>query len=327
MESPGEGEILREGFMCCKKGCKSRFCPRCCIGLGIRLRERLKVALALFTSVQMWTFTLDPLVFSSAKAAFDYVRAKRCIGELVKVLRKRGVLHSGRFFFVVEWQQNGFPHWHVLLDASFVQFELVISVWNRFRPAWAGPVSGTRPGFGSVRFTMPKFASIEHAASYVTKYLTKQPKHDYPEWVKASRDRVRRFGTSRGFWGTTAKRRSEKRKGSGQKAIDWKKHKKPCLCRDCQRKALGSTIAERISNCGHDACIFQVCEFVGASGKPERQMGYLGKAEFPYAVAAELVNFESQASGFWCTPKEAREFLPAFLRWRILGDEGPSIVR
>lgn len=191
----------RERFEAVACGCRNWFCPDCCVGKGLRLRERLVAILETFTNVMMWTFTLDPTLFSGPEQAFDYVRAKRCISNVMRRLRERGFLHSGRYFVVIEWQDNGMPHWHLLCDSSYVPFELVCSLWNRFRPSSAGPVQGERPGFGAVRFSAPTFNSKRHAANYACAYLIQHPQNGYPEWIMPRND-IHRYSTSRGFWGT-----------------------------------------------------------------------------------------------------------------------------
>src|SRR6185437_9732405 len=82
-------------------GCKSRFCPRCCVGLGLALRSRLIPVLATFTGRQMWTFTIDPKLFASPREAQKYVTSRRCISEVVRQLKRWGYLHTSRFFYVI----------------------------------------------------------------------------------------------------------------------------------------------------------------------------------------------------------------------------------
>src|SRR5688572_8184738 len=123
LESVGkhcDREESRESYELARVGCRSWFCPHCCTGKGLKLRERLIPILETFTGLMMWTFTVDPTLFASPGDAFDYVRAKRCISNVMRQLRRRGFLHSARYFVVIEWQGNGMPHWHLLADASFI---------------------------------------------------------------------------------------------------------------------------------------------------------------------------------------------------------------
>jgi len=207
LESTGkdcDGRKIRGAvnYEVCACGCRSWFCKHCCRGRGLALRGRLLPVLGTFTGLQMWTLTIDPELFSSPQAAFEYVREKRSVANLVRRLYQRGYLHSKRYFCVLEWQKNTeMIHFHVLLDASFIEFDAVCELWNRNRPPLAGPVRGVRPGFGSVRFTNQRFADHRHACNYACKYLIKFPEHGYPDWVMDFRGEIHRFYASRGFWG------------------------------------------------------------------------------------------------------------------------------
>jgi hypothetical protein len=186
-------------------GCRSWFCPHCCLPLGLALQRRLSRELRRFRGLMMLTFTVDPELFESPQAAFAYVTTKRCVAVAIQRLDRWGLLHSRDFFAVVEWQANGWPHWHVLVNASRVPFERLCEAWNRNWRSWRERVAMGRPGFGSVRFSVPRLGDAGKAASYVTAYLTKVPERGYPQWVRDGETRkVRRFSTSRGFWTETA---------------------------------------------------------------------------------------------------------------------------
>ena len=232
-------------------GCRSRFCKHCCVGLGLSLRERLLPVLETFTGLLMWTFTIDPKLFASPVEAFEYARENRCISNVMRELRRRGFLHSGRYICVVEWQMGKgeeegtlMAHYHVLADSSFIPFETVCELWNRFRPEEAGPVEGDRPGFGSVRFSAPKFKNAKHAASYACKYLIKYPEKGYPQWVIDSHD-IHRFSTSRGFWGNTA---AEPAEVSDEEESTTERPRR--------------TIGEQLAECGKKSVLVKVVECI-----------------------------------------------------------------
>ena len=157
----------------------------------------------------MWTFTIDPTLFSSAAAAYRHVQEGRCIGEWVRSMWKAGYLHSRRYFCVVEWQmgkgeQAGtlMAHYHFLLDADYIPHDDGQSRWDLFRPASAGPIEPGRPGFGWAFVSGVEFATREHAAHYACKYLLKQPEKGFPDWVLDSHGEVKRYWTSKGFYKT-----------------------------------------------------------------------------------------------------------------------------
>jgi len=194
-------DVIDESYEVRGCGCRSWFCPGCCTGRGLSVRERLIPILETFKGLLMWTFTIDPKLFTSPAEAFKYVREKRCISQTMRKLNRWGFLHTFRYFYVVEWQKESeMVHFHVLVDSSFVPFAKVCEAWNRHRPASAGPVEAERPGFGSVRFSAPAFENPRHAAHYACKYLIKFPERGFPDWVYDSDGQIHRYQASKGFW-------------------------------------------------------------------------------------------------------------------------------
>jgi len=142
-EVTGEPSFLRAVSV----GCRCRFCSRCCYPAGRKIRDRLLPIVEGFTDVYMLTLTIDPKLFPSPGEALDYLQAKRCIARLVRSLRRISAgrvtdaagrrlaeLHSDRFFCSLEFQANTSPHFHLLLDASRVDFDTLCVEWGRFRP-------------------------------------------------------------------------------------------------------------------------------------------------------------------------------------------------
>jgi hypothetical protein len=184
------------------KGCRNRYCPQCCETLGVKLRERVREKVATWKACLLVTLTIDPTLFPTPADAMERVRTRRAFSRLVRALLKSGHLKSGRYFAAIEFQKNGMPHWHLLLESDFVPIERVQELWDRNRPDTAGPVQPGRPGFGFVWMSKDKFDSTEHAAHYVTKYVLKYPKAGYPDWVLDFVGRIPKYSTSRGLLGT-----------------------------------------------------------------------------------------------------------------------------
>ena len=224
-------------------GCRSWFCGECCLQRGFRLYVELVPVLETFRAVMMLTFTIDPDLFESPRAAYEYVMDHRCLSRTLQDLHRWGYLHSRRFCYVIEFQRRTLQaHFHVLVDASFIPFEALLASWSKHRPPWAGPVQGKRPSFGTVLFSKKTFkGGPKHAAQYATKYLTKEPEEGFPAWVmEMGKDRrVRRFGASRGFWGRAPKPR---RAAVGT------------------RRPTSRTYAERVAECGTSLNVFEVGE-------------------------------------------------------------------
>lgn len=229
----------------CRRGCRSWFCRRCCIGLGAKLRDRLIPRLMLFRRIMMLTVTIDPLLFSSPQAAFEYVRDNKLIARLVRRLFNLGHLRSRHYFSVVEWQRGTEqPHWHILVDADYVPYSVLQSVWDSFRPCDAGPIGPGRPGLGWTNYQRRDFAGgAEHAANYASKYLRKYPEHGFPSWVLDSTRRIRRYQTSHGFWNSPRVESEPTGKTRELEEVSY---------------------SERVSRCGNAVNLFICEEFVDA---------------------------------------------------------------
>ena len=201
------------GYEVTKCRCDCWFCPDCCRVKGYELRANLVPILEDFAGLLMATFTVDPSLFNTPRAAFDYLRERRCLSRTVQDLRRGGYLGSPRYFYVIEWQRRTEQvHYHVLFDTSFIPFHALLDSWSKHRPPEAGRVIGSRPPFGTVWVSKQHFEGGPlHAARYATKYLVKVPQTGFPAWVldMGKDSRVRRYGTSRGFWGREPVERDE----------------------------------------------------------------------------------------------------------------------
>lgn len=278
--------------------CKCRFCPCCAPWLGRQLRDRLRARVPeVMADVFTLTLTLDPELFESPRAAWDYVRAERLITNLVARLHRAGYLHSRAWFAVVEWQKNGMPHWHLVLDATYIPFERVTAIWDSYRPSWAGPRVGVRPGLGSCRFTKltkgPAQDRIAHAINYLSKYLTKWPEEGFPDWV-LDESRVRRFSTSRGFWGTPPAP-AHTRTAAAEDDFDGDDDPDP-LNPDSASPSPSpspspSTIRQRTEHCGATCNVFSVHETIDpTTGEVREVERYMGNVPAPLAVVAEYLS-------------------------------------
>ena len=258
-----DGNTVTEGeckgcFEVRSVGCRSWFCPHCCLPLGLALKRRLSRELRRFRGLMMLTFTVDPELFESPQAAYAYVTTKRCVAVAVQRLDRWGLLHSRDSFAVVEWQANGWPHWHVLINASHVPFEQLCEAWNRNWRGWRARVDLGRPGFGCVRFSAPRLGDASKAAGYVTAYLTKVPERGYPQWVRDGETRkVRRYSTSRGFWTQTADEDEAAALGGGMVEDDDDRQDS-----DDEQEQRRRTIEEQLATCGTACVVLRVREVV-----------------------------------------------------------------
>lgn len=192
----------------------------------------------------MVSLTVDPTLFPDPRTAYLYTMDKRCISVTTQDFHRWNHLFTRRYFYVVEWQnKTEQAHYHVLYDSAYIPWDQLLKSWSKHRPEIAGPPIGNRPDFGTVLFSAPRFADPVHAARYATKYLIKAPEHGFPGWVlDMGKDRrVRRYSTSRGFWGTPPKPKTEPQKTRTNKKLSY---------------------GERIQKCGDSIHVFEMNEFL-----------------------------------------------------------------
>lgn len=248
-------------YQVAKCGCDCWFCAECYEVKGYKLRARLIPILQTFRGIMMLSLTVDPTLFACPLDAYLYLCDERCVSKTMQDLRRAKCVHSGRYFCVLEWQERTEQtHFHVLIDATFVAFELLLRAWSKHRPASAGPVVGTRPSFGTVVFSKRNFeGGAVHAARYATKYLVKVPDYGFPSWLLDMGDerRVRRYTASKRFWGTEPQPKVEPKK---------------------KRQTCPKKYRERIEDCGDTFNIFAKRETVNDfTGEIDDRLIYIGR--------------------------------------------------
>jgi hypothetical protein len=169
----------------------------------------LAPVLATFTNILMFTLTIDPQLFGSPREAYQYLRENRCISEIMRLIRDSrhpGIrIHSTRYVYVLEFQENGYPHYHVLLDASWIPVDELLRIWSTFRPRPAGPVADGHPPFGWVFVKKHPYETTAspQAIRDALNYVTEAQPESIPNWVLdmgTDDSRVAMHGTSRNFF-------------------------------------------------------------------------------------------------------------------------------
>lgn len=149
-------------------------CRRCgCEACGCRargsFRRYLRSVMGDDASWQMLTLTVDlkgtitGRGFDSPGAAWRAVMVCSLICRLMKRLGIRD------WIWVLEWQRNGNPHWHVAYRSRWVDFTLA---WRLWRDVW---------GIGGLKFP-EKRVGVGSLPAYLAKYLGKGG--SVPAWVK-----------------------------------------------------------------------------------------------------------------------------------------------
>ncbi|MBT7990741.1 MAG: hypothetical protein HN769_12805 [Anaerolineae bacterium] len=221
--------------------CQCGLCPKCGPRIGGEVREVLLGKKGEFRRAALLTLTVDLAGtttgkgFESPHAAFKAVNKGQYIATLLKLMG------LPKWVRVVEFQKNGNPHWHVLLDLPFkynIQKARTLA-WKKWRDDWG--IGGVDLGTG--KKGRDQFNDPEHAINYITKYLTK-PEDELPVWVME-------MGTLRKVQGSKAigplrRKQSKSRPAKFEEEIE-KADKAASLSVEVKSR----TILDRISSCGN----------------------------------------------------------------------------
>jgi hypothetical protein len=165
--SSADGRVTR--FI--RLDCKTWGCAHC----GPKKAKRYKAAIRQIAENEQLnrflTLTLDPRKISGSPVRY----LRRIFNKFrVYLLRKFG--RSIKYIAVLEFQQNGNPHLHILVD-RFIQQHWISQTWS---------------ALGGGRIVDIKFVDVHRISRYLSKYLTK-------ELLLSAPPRSRRVTTSRGI--------------------------------------------------------------------------------------------------------------------------------
>jgi len=109
--------------------CGSVWCPECSKDWAKRQAEELKTFNCRTT--RMVTYTVDPSKFKNGKEAYDHITEHRLVAQSIKNMKRGKKKKIGKKWVTVfesievnqwraylEWHENGFPHYHVLIDVG-----------------------------------------------------------------------------------------------------------------------------------------------------------------------------------------------------------------
>lgn len=172
--------------------CSFWLCPECHSKMAEARRKRITQGFDGLSHVIMLTLTINPSLFAQPGEAYDFVVREKKLSRLVSYLAKHGQLKDQRYFAVMELQGNGWPHFHVLLNARFIDMEVVEKLLISWVPKQRKP-DGDKLGH---------FSLNEHGIHKAAGYLSKAPDHPAPDWILSrggDAGRVQFTFTSRGF--------------------------------------------------------------------------------------------------------------------------------
>lgn len=206
----------------------------------VAAREKARPAMQDWKDASMLTLTVDRSPFDSPRDAFEHVQAERGVANMMRQLDRWGHLHSRRYLCALEFHNDpeGWPHWHVIVESGFIQHDAIVRAWKE----------------GNCWISRSKsMDSVAHALHYVTKYISKV--EGFPDWILDYEKQLKRFSTSRGFYGST-------------------RHREP---KKTERTRKVRTIRERQEFCKSESQIFDRKEVMGGV-----QYKYVATVQTPY---------------------------------------------
>jgi hypothetical protein len=152
--------------------------------------------LSLLSNPVVISLTVDPNLFPSPKAAYDYLNKK--IAVFVQTLKRQNLLDDDRWAAVMEAHyETRFPHYHLIVSTKLpfwapdpispnVHYanDLIQDLWGKLRPEWAPPPMDGRPAFGKLMVTMAgndisRGENLIRAINYIVK-----PDSIIPDWMR-----------------------------------------------------------------------------------------------------------------------------------------------
>jgi hypothetical protein len=272
-KAPTSAEVTRRDILIAPCRCRSWHCPKCHERKAELFRQKCLPILHTFRDILLLTLTIDRKCFTDPQSAFLYLRDNRCIGELMRKLKDSTNpdirIHSDRYLKVLEWQADGWPHYHVVVEASYISHEALTTYWNSLSPC-ASPMGHV---YVSSRHQNQHMGNPETALRYLTKW-----ENPVPEWLLDMKITVRKYEASRSFFKNTRDIRPAppKRAPSGIRAT----------------RSPSKTIRERLEDCGTTSVFLQVQSPSNSNAQPisRPQYTHLGSTNIPPELLYYAVN-------------------------------------
>lgn len=162
-----------------------------CEGARLKLRRLEQAGLPNFKNWRFVTLTMATRAISPREA---YEQGKARLRRFLAKFRK-AVGHSFRWCWKLEFHDDGYAHWHLLVE------------YTKRIPPDVLPLVERWWGRGRINVRRVQRKDIR----YVFKYVAKGPE-EIPEWVARHKGRTRVFQASRGFYTRRQSRRVESKK-------------------------------------------------------------------------------------------------------------------
>ena len=259
--SPAPGQSV---IRMCAKQCRRAHCPCCRTKIGLRKRAEWMRTVERLSRwhpkgvLWMWTLTVDPKLYNDDhEAAHENITSRQLLTRLADRMGWK------YWVSVLEWQESGNPHWHVLVYEPTnrpVYHDEATRKWA------VGHVQYTRHDKDRRWSHLPVDQAALLCTSYITKYLVKPAKT--PDWVLDS-DRVIRTTSSSAKWRelqSSTRPESQKQTHSG-------------AALDAPEEPDRQTHRDAMKNCGNGLVMLE--EWINPR-TGELRTRYLGEVAIPF---------------------------------------------
>jgi len=194
--------------------CGSSWCPSC---FTSRSSKVIKDHLSQMDhkKVRFIMLSVDRSRYATGEDAFKALTERKAIAGLIRNLNRYADGSISKWQWVLEWHEDGFPHWHVACEVAnigkrgLIGHETIMKYW----------------GEGHVRESYVK--NVQHWREISGYFAT----HGYfddskgyqsvlPEWALSWSRTIRRYGASVGTWADSGKNKSPRKDKKRDKKIN-----------------------------------------------------------------------------------------------------------
>ena len=197
-KGPEENRVL---FRKCR--CGSSWCPACGLpGIRDRMFEIYKEWP--WPYVRTYALTVDRSLYRDGKEAYFEIQRKKELAEFMRRLKNRLMVHGITIYdyvWILEWHDDGFPHWHFLVRVNKKGKQGQIASKVDLTETW-----------GRARFVKEGYIRNQRHWAYLVGYVAKRgyfgdgkkKQAELPQWAKdlpktgAGRIRIKRMERMRG---------------------------------------------------------------------------------------------------------------------------------
>lgn len=288
--------------------CHSVWCQKC-FRKHFAPKQSMRMQRMNWRRVRMITLTLNPANWVDGEDAYMWYKLHKPVGRFIENLKRAGIVITD-WTCNMEWHDNGFPHWHLLIEvdkpgkAGMIGQELLHKLWS-----WGDENHRIHEWFFKSEERFKKFTGYFAKTGYLQK--DKQHQMILPSWANGQ-----------GWEGMKINRFSSMRRpGASQTSRPETSKKEPV-----KRPRRAMTYATKHSRCGNSVEIWEV-EVFGEPYNPTFSRTRKGVFNVPYDVAIAHLEGEFY-KGFGFSYEANTDFVCRVMRaWEVSPPKPPSKPR